>query len=290
VALSFVRSAADIAEMRALIDQYQRELGLGHVMPLRVMAKIEKHEAIRNMDEIIEAVDGIMVARGDLGIETPAAQVPLVQKTLIDKCRAAAKPVVVATQMLDSMIRNPRPTRAEVSDVANAVIDHADAVMLSGESASGKYPLEAVETMATIITETEASPRDDVNPRQAIAADAEGAVSQAAVILAKDTGAKAILTATLSGELARLVCRHRPDVMVIAAVQDERVRGQMTISWGVTSCVLPMCQNAEEILAMALSVLTGNGTLRSGDKVVFVAGEPVGVSGGANLAEIRQVP
>ncbi|HTM68693.1 MAG TPA: pyruvate kinase [Candidatus Binatia bacterium] len=290
VALSFVRSAKDIQELRGLIAQYEKELGLTPERPLRIIAKVEKHEAIRNMDEIVAAVDAIMVARGDLGIETPAENVPLVQKTLIEKCMAAAKPVIVATQMLDSMIRNPRPTRAEVSDVANAVIDHTDAVMLSGESATGKYPLEAVEAMASIIRETEASGRDDLEPHRHVASmESEAAVSEVAAVLARDVGAKLILAASISGDLARIVSRHRPELPIAVATESGRVRGQLNLSWGVMPFVIPACSSVEEIIRAAVAHLKQEDMLKAGDKIVVVAGEPVGVSGGANLAEIMEV-
>jgi pyruvate kinase len=293
VALSFVRSAKEVYDLRYLIEKYESELGseFAYVQPIRIVAKIEKHEAVRNLDEIIEAVDGIMVARGDLGIEMPAEEVPLIQKTIIDKCRAAAKPVIVATQMLDSMIRNPRPTRAEVSDVANAVIDHTDAVMLSGETATGKYPVETVETMSRIIRETEASRFDDVKPDAAAmkGETIEEAVSGVANILARDTDAKLVLVASLSGATGRIVSRHRPELPVLVATDNERVRHQLNLSWGVVPFLLPRCHTVEELVDRSVGYLKTMKMVKKEDRIIIVAGEPVGSSGTVNLVEIRKI-
>ena len=260
IALSFVRDAKDIKELRALIDA----AGDRKDVPIMIVSKIEKHEAIRNIDAIIAESDGIMVARGDLGIETPAEDVPIHQKRIIDKCRKAGKPVIVATQMLDSMIRNPRPTRAEVSDVANAVIDHTDAVMLSGESASGKYPLEAVATMARIVHETEASEFDDVDPHQhAAVTTAEDAASEAAAVLASDAGAKAIIVSTVSGRAARVISRERPALSIHAVAADDRVVRQLALSWGVSA--LPLAAGGS-----ATDMLKGLKVVQAGDTVITV--------------------
>lgn len=294
VALSFVRNAKEIYDLRYLIKDFERELGIEHKYenPIRIVAKIEKHEAVRNIDEIIEAVDGIMVARGDLGIETPAEDVPLVQKQIIDKCLHAAKPVIVATQMLDSMIRNPRPTRAEVSDVANAVIDHTDAVMLSGESASGKFPLEAVETMARIARETEASKYDDLKTqhKNCIACQTtEVSVSEMATVLARDVGAKLILVASISGDTGRVVSRYRPELPILVATDNERVRQQLNLSWGVVPFILPRCRTVEELVDRSVGYLKKENLVEISDKIIVIAGEPVGQSGGVNLVEIREI-
>ncbi len=281
IALSFVRGARDIEELRGIIAS----AGKGEVP--KIIAKIEKHEALANIDEIIEAADGIMVARGDLGIETPAEDVPLAQKTIIRKCLAAAKPVIVATQMLDSMIRNPRPTRAEVSDVANAVIDHTDAVMLSGESASGKYPVEAVETMARIVIETEASSFDDMPPPERPHGVETGAkaIAVIAAILAVDVGAKAIVTASATGEGARLVSRCRAELPIYAATPSERVRNQLALSWSVAPRAIAKRKSAEELLEGCIKLLKKEKLLAKGDRIVAVAGE----SGEKNFAEVRVV-
>ncbi len=290
VALSFVRTAKEIHDCRAMIAQFEKELGLSDAHSIRIVAKIEKHEAIKNIDEIIDAVDAIMVARGDLGIETPAAEVPLVQKTIIEKCLAAAKPVIVATQMLDSMIRNPRPTRAEVSDVANAVIDHTDAVMLSGESASGKYPLEAVETMANIVTETEASHFDDLAPViGGTKRSSEAAMSELANILSHEVAAKLILVCSASGDTGRAVSRHRPELPIVAVCDSERVRNQLQLSWGVVPMLLPAFASVEEMIVGAMARLKEQQLAVPGDKIIVVSGEPVGSSEGVNLVELRTV-
>jgi pyruvate kinase len=294
VALSFVRSAKDILDLKFLIKQYEQELGILHGAehPIRIVAKIEKGEAVESIDDILEVVDGIMVARGDLGIEMRAEEVPLIQKRLIDKCLAAAKPVIVATQMLDSMIRNPRPTRAEVSDIANAVIDHTDAVMLSGETASGKYPQEAVQTMAKVIREAESSVYDNLQPgriKKASKQSTEEAVSEVAKILASDIEAEGILVASMSGDTGRLVSRHRPEKPIYVATDEERIQRQLNLSWGVVPFLLPRCRTVEELVERSLSVLKKNRSVRKGDRIIVVAGEPVGVPGRVNLVEIREV-
>jgi len=292
VALSFVKNAKEVYDLRYILKAEEMKLGKQHSyeQPIRIVAKIEKHEAVKDIDEIIEAVDGIMVARGDLGIETPAEEVPLVQKMIIEKCRAAAKPVIVATQMLDSMIRNPRPTRAEVSDVANAVIDHPDAVMLSGESATGKFPVVTVETMARIVTETEASKFDDVEPvlspsRQTT----EVAVSQVANILAKDTGAKLILAASISGDTGRIISRYRPELPIYVATDNDRAYFQLNLSWGVHPFILPRSGTVEELVDRSVGYLKKIKAVKVSDKIIVIAGEPVGSSGGVNLVEIREI-
>jgi len=293
VALSFVRTDKEVYDLRYLIEKFESELGGGYayVQPIRIVAKIEKHEAVRNIDEIIEAVDGIMVARGDLGIEMPAEEVPLIQKMLVDKCRAAGKPVIVATQMLDSMIRNPRPTRAEVSDVANAVIDHTDAVMLSGESASGKYPVESVETMAKIIRETEASKYDDTAADRGVISGQSSnvALSGVANILARETKARLVLVASLSGDTGRIVSRYRPELPILVATDNERVRHQLNLSWGVIPFLLPRCHTVEELVDRSIGHLKKEKLVKTDDKIIVVAGEPVGSSGTVNLLEIRQI-
>ena len=291
VALSFVRTAKEAYDLRYLIKQHEEELGREHEAPIRTIAKIEKGEGVRNIKEILEAIDGIMVARGDLGIEMPAEDVPLIQRQLIDACLAAAKPVIVATQMLDSMIRNPRPTRAEVSDIASAVIGHADAVMLSGETASGKYPVESVETMAKVIRETEASAYDDLELKVEtdLAETTEDAISKVANILVRGVETKLILVASMSGDTARVVSRYRPERPIYAATDSDRVRRQMNLSWGVVPFVLPRCRTVEELVDRSVGHLKHEGSVKVGDRIVVVAGEPVGQSGGVNLVEIREI-
>jgi pyruvate kinase len=294
MALSFVRSAKEVFDLRYLIRDHEATQDNKHVyqQPIRIIAKIEKHEAVKNIDEIIDAADGIMVARGDLGVEMPAEEVPLIQKMIIDKCRRAAKPVIVATQMMDSMIRNPRPTRAEVSDVANAVIDHTDAVMLSGETASGKYPVEAVETMATVIAQTEASEFDDTDHEDSFAnrSDTEEAVAGLADILARDlSSTKLVLVASISGDTGRIVSRYRPEKPIYVATDSERARHQLNLSWGVRPFLLPRCHSVEELVDRSVNYLKREKAADHGDRLIVVAGEPVGHSGGVNLIEIREV-
>ncbi|MFH1078368.1 MAG: pyruvate kinase [Patescibacteria group bacterium] len=293
VALSFVRTAKEIYDLRFIIKAAEDKLGSDHQhpYPIRIIAKIEKPEAVKNIEEIVEAVDGIMVARGDLGIEMPAQDVPLIQKRLVDACLGAAKPVIVATQMLDSMIRNPRPTRAEVSDVANAVIDHTDAIMLSGETASGKHPIEAVRTMTEIVRETEASKYDDLPATTDLSANKsiDEAVSEVANILAHGVKAKVILVGSMSGDTARLISSYRPSLPIYAATSDERVRRQMDLSWGVVPFVLPPCSTVEELVERSIGALKKKRVVKKGDKIIVLAGDPVGTSGNVNLIEIRDI-
>jgi pyruvate kinase len=290
IALSFVRSAKEIYDLRYLIKAEERKAKRRQRYPIKIISKIEKGEAIERIDEIMEATDAIMVARGDLGIEMPAEEVPLIQKRLIDDALAAAKPVIVATQMLDSMIRNPRPTRAEVSDVANAVIDHTDAVMLSGETATGRYPVKSVRTMAKIIRETEASKYDFMPIQQDIRSlDTEEAISGVANILAREVKAKVILVASMSGDTGRVVSRYRTDLPTYVSTSDERVKRQMNISWGVVPFLLPRCETVEELVERSVGHLKKGRIVKRGSKMIIVAGEPVGVSGGVNLVEIRDV-
>lgn len=290
VALSFVRTAKEILDLRYLIKKEEKLQKKKPNASMRIIAKIEKREAVENIDEILEAVDGIMVARGDLGIEIPAEEVPLVQKHLIEKAREVSKPVIVATQMLDSMIRNPRPTRAEVSDVANAVIDHTDAVMLSGETASGKYPVQSVQTMARIVQKTEASKFDDVEaPNIRKFLTEEEAVSNVAAILARSTNARGILVASLSGSAGRIVSRYRPELPVFVSTNQERVCRQLAVSWGVVPFVLPTCQSIEELIDRSITHLLKAKLVKKGDDLIVVAGEPVGISGHINFVEIRKV-
>lgn len=290
VALSFVRSAKEVYDLRYLIKaeeaKFKKEK---RDHPIKIISKIEKGEAVENIEEILEATDGIMVARGDLGIEMPAEEVPLIQKKLIDRCLVRSKPVIVATQMLDSMIRNPRPTRAEVSDVANAVIDHTDAVMLSGETATGKYPVKTIQTMAKIVHETEASKYDFMPIKQDIAESTEEAISGVANILAREVKAKVILVASLSGDTARTVSRYRTELPIYAATYDDRVERQLNLSWGVIPFLLPACKTVEELLERSTGYLKKKRVVKRGSRMIVVAGEPVGISGGVNLVEIRDV-
>lgn len=291
IALSFVTAAEDILDLRYIIKQYEKDLNLKTEQPIRIIAKIERSEAVKNIEEILEVVDGIMVARGDLGIETPAKDVPLVQKKLIDTALEYARPVIVATQMLDSMQNNPRPTRAEVSDVANAVIDHTDAVMLSNETATGKYPVETVQTMSEIISGAERSVYDDllVHDPKKKTSQVDEVISQMSRSLAEKVGAKVILAASLSGETARLISRYRPELPIVVATSTDRVKHQLNLSWGVMPFVLQPCRTIEELVERAVTELKKLSIVDSGDKLIVVAGEPVGQAGHVNLLEVREV-
>lgn len=279
VALSFVRSKADILQIQKYIAKY---LPRGKKAP-QVIAKIERGEAVENFDEILELTDAVMVARGDLGVEVADSRVPLIQKTLIAKCNAAGKPVIVATQLLDSMIRNPRPTRAEVSDVANAVIDRADAVMLSGESAYGAYPVEAVEEMQRIIEATEASPYDD-SPSHAFEGSSmddykASLIAGAVERLSMGVEAQAIIGTTESGYTARFISRERPDAPIIILTDRPKVYRQMCLVWGVTPLYvdsLTAFKTVEALLNYFVAAVKRLKLIEKGEKVVLVAGNPLG--------------
>lgn len=291
VAMSFVKSAKDILDLRFLIKQYEEELSLKTEQPICIIAKIERHDAVDNIKEILDVTDGIMVARGDLGLEMPAEDVPLVQKKIIDESRKLAKPVIVATQMLDSMRENRRPTRAEVSDVANAVIDHADTLMLSNETAAGKYPVLAVKTMADIILATEKSVYDDTSlpPIHKKGTTVDTAVSELSRILAEEVKAKLILAASLSGETGRLISHVRPTLPVLVATGTDRVRRQLNLSWGIRPFVLIPCRSIEELVERSMAYVKQKKIAKNGDRMIVVAGEPVGQAGNVNLVEVREI-
>lgn len=291
VALSFVSTAKDVIDLRYLIKDYEKQLKIKYPKPIRIIVKIERREAIKNFDEILDATDGVMVARGDLGVELPAEDVPLRQKEIIDKCLDAAKPVIVATQMLDSMIRNPRPTRAEVSDVANAVIDHTDAVMLSGETATGKYPVKSVETMAKIIEKTEQSAYDDLVLKEKVKEieATDKAIARVAKTLVEHVDAQAVLVASLSGYTGRVVSRYRPELPILISCDDDRVQRQLVLSWGVVPFVIPTCRSIEELIERSMAYLKKQKLIKKEDKIIVVAGEPVGRSGNVNFVEIKEV-
>ena len=291
VAMSFVRSAKDILDLRFLIKQFEGELGIKNQPPVRIISKIERRVAVENLMEILDASDGIMVARGDLGLEVPAAEVPLVQKTMIDAANQQAKPVIVATQMLDSMRENRRPTRAEVSDVANAVIDHADTLMLSNETAVGKHPVLVVQTMAEIIVSTEKSHYDDKNlsPIKKHNPSLDEAISQLSRMLAEEIKAKLILAASLSGETGRLISHVRPSLSILVGTSSKRVQRQLNLSWGVVPFILEPCQSIEELVERSISYIKQHKLAKIGDQMVVVAGEPVGQAGNVNLVEVREV-
>src|SRR5690606_25838969 len=262
----------------------------GRVPP--VVSKIEKPEAIRNIDAIIHASDAIMVARGDLGSEVPTETVPMIQKQIISTCLAAAKPVITATQMLDSMIRNPRPTRAEASDVANAVLDGSDAIMLSGETATGSYPVEAVQTMVKIAEEAErALLSTDTRGRYAAPEiyTAAGAVCHAAMQTANELNAKAIIAPTISGATARFIASFRPMVPVIAVTPSPMVQRQLCMHWGTYPLLTRRLSNTDEVINDAIHVALGSGMVNPGDTVVLTAGVVGSVRSGTNLMMVRTI-
>ena len=284
IAASFVRTAADVREIRRLLDEQNSNI--------QIIAKIENQEGVSNLADILAAADGVMVARGDMGVEIDFTEIPIIQKDMIAQCVAAGKPVITATQMLDSMIEHPRPTRAEITDVANAIYDGTSAIMLSGETAAGKYPVEAVRTMDAIAERTES----DINyskrmrnlanqGRLSIAA----ATAHAACTTAMDIGADAILTVSKSGTTAKLVSRFRPGTTVVALLMEPQVQRQMALYWGVVPLTMPQASSTDELVEFAVQAAENAGIIHQGDLVVVTAGVPVGVSGTTNMIRVRQV-
>ncbi|PKQ37543.1 MAG: pyruvate kinase [Actinobacteria bacterium HGW-Actinobacteria-1] len=281
VAQSFVRSADDVVRLRELMGD----------TPIPIVAKIEKHEAVSAIDEIIAAADAVMVARGDLGVETATEQVPVVQRRIVSACRAAGRPVIIATQMLDSMTTSKRPTRAEASDVANAIFDEVDAVMLSGETAVGAYPAEAVAMMARIATvaEESLSGRAAVAPTHGGRDDVTLAVSTAVTELACDLSLAAIVTATQSGATALAVAAHRPRTPIVAVTPLAAVARRLAVVWGVTPLVVTEHDTIEEMLVHAVAAVRDAGYARSGEMVALTGGVSVGVPGTTNLLQVTRV-
>ena len=287
IALSFVRKAQEVFDLKSII---QNNSAFGRAIP--VIAKIEKPDAVKNIDAIIEAADAIMVARGDLGIETSPETVPTVQKMIISKCHVAAKPVITATQMLDSMIRNPRPTRAEASDVANAVLDGTDAIMLSGETASGQYPVEAVTTMVKIAEEAErlmAATGSRFKFSEPHVFSSAGAICHAAVYTANETHAKAIIAPTISGSTAKLMASFRPGVPLIAVTPSPMVQRQLTLYWGTYPLLTKRLSNTDEVVTDAVNVAHAKGYVGEGDTVVLTAGMVGNVRNATNLLMVRRI-
>lgn len=285
IAASFVRKASDVLEIRELLEKH-------NATHIQIISKIENQEGVDNLDEIIEVSDGIMVARGDLGVEIPAEEVPLVQKTIIKKCNLVGKPVITATQMLDSMQRNPRPTRAEANDVANAIFDGTDAVMLSGESAAGKYPTEAVKTMARIAERTEeALENKEIYLKQVKAQQISvtEAISQAVANSALELNAKAIVTMTESGYTARMVSKYRPSAPIIAVTSSEAMMRRLILVWGVVPVKGEIGQTTDDLIEKALDASRKQGLVSLGDLVIVAAGIPVGKSGATNLIKVHHV-
>ena len=283
IAASFVRRAADVQAVRQVLHECGGD-------DVKIIAKIENQEGVDNIDEILAAADGIMVARGDLGVEIPAARVPILQKKIIRKGLQAGKPVITATQMLDSMMRNPRPTRAEVSDVANAVFDGTSCVMLSGETAGGKYPVEALSAMVEIVEEAEHSIhywRQFSKQRVIPASNINDAITHTCCLTAMDLDAKAILAATNSGRTARMICRFRPACPVAALTMHEKVRRQLNISWGVIPFLTGEVTSTDRIFSLSAEVGVKEGLVQKGDTVVITAGVPLGKSGSTNLLKAQ---
>ncbi|MBL3593799.1 MAG: pyruvate kinase [Synergistaceae bacterium] len=283
IAVSFVRSRDDIMDVRRVIEEFG-----GHV---KIIAKIETKQAVAHLDEIVDVVDGMMVARGDLGVEMATEDVPLVQKHIIETCRSQGKPVIVATQMLDSMIRNPRPTRAEASDVANAVLDGADAVMLSGETAKGRYPVRAVETMTRVVMRAEEELRlwQRCNSRNFGPSTVPDAVSHAATSIAEEMKARVIISLTRSGSTARMVSKFRPLCPIVAATPALGTWREMALVWGVYPILKEEAPSAEEASQAALGSALDKGLVSEGDLVVITAGVPVGIPGTTNLVQVQTV-
>ena len=285
IAASFVRRAADVEAVRQVLHDCGGDA-------VKIIAKIENQEGVDNVDEILAAADGIMVARGDLGVEIPAAKVPILQKQMIRKGLQAGKPVITATQMLDSMMRNPRPTRAEVSDVANAVFDGTGCVMLSGETAGGKYPVESLTAMVGIVTEAEQSIdywRQFQKQRIIPASNINDAITHTCCLTAMDLNAKAILAATSSGRTARMICRFRPACPVAALTMHEKVRRQLAICWGVIPFLTGEVNSTDRIFSLSAEVARKEGLVRNGDTVVITAGVPLGKSGSTNLLKAQVI-
>lgn len=285
IAASFIRRASDVLEIRKILEENEADY-------IEIIAKIENQEAVDNIDEIINASDGIMVARGDLGVEITTEEIPLIQKAIIRKCNKAGKPVITATQMLDSMMRNPRPTRAEVNDVANAILDGSDAIMLSGETAAGKYPVEAVKTMRDIALRTEAS----LDYREILHLKAlekeyttTNAISRATCSIAEDLGASAILTATSSGNTAKAVSKFRPKAPIVAATTTRKVMRKLSLTWGVYPTLASESTSTDEVIDMAIHSALEKEYIKEGDLIVITAGIPVAVSGSTNLLKVHTV-
>lgn len=286
IAASFVRSAYDVRLLRDLLMEYGGD-------KIEIISKIENRQGIDNIDEIIEASDGIMVARGDLGVEIPAHDVPVFQKRIIKKCRAAGKIVIIATEMLDSMIRNPRPTRAEVSDIANAVFDGASAVMLSGETAAGAHPIESLKTMAQIAETTENNIDYWKRFRESEYDDGQRsvpyAISRSCCNIAMDMEARAILTVTQGGKTAKLVARFRPKCPILAIAADESVQRRLSLVWGVRAELAQQVESTDELFDIAIENALRTGVAEKGDTVIITAGVPLGISGTTNIIKAQKL-
>ena len=283
IAASFVRTAQDVYDIRNLLNEYDSDI--------RIIAKIENREGVNNIDSILAAADAVMVARGDLGVEIDFTELPGIQKNIIERSFSFGKPIVTATQMLDSMIVNPRPTRAETSDVANAIYDGTSAIMLSGETAAGAYPVEALKTMSAIAERTEQENHSRFAPltENTGKISVSDATAHAACLTAKDVNAAAIVTVSESGNTARLLSKYRPEQPIIACVMKEQVQRQLALSWGITPLMMPLAHSTDELIEMSTSLAKENGYLHNGELAVVTAGVPVGVSGTTNMIKIHMV-
>ena len=283
IAASFVRTAQDVYDIRNLLNEYDSDI--------RIIAKIENREGVNNIDSILAAADAVMVARGDLGVEIDFTELPGIQKNIIERSFSFGKPIVTATQMLDSMIVNPRPTRAEISDVANAIYDGTSAIMLSGETAAGAYPVDALKTMSAIAERTEQENHARFVPltENTGKISVSDATAHAACLTAKDVNAAAIVTVSESGNTARLLSKYRPEQPIIACVMKEQVQRQLALSWGITPLMMPLAHSTDELIEMSTSLAKENGYLHNGELAVVTAGVPVGVSGTTNMIKIHMV-
>lgn len=286
IAPSFVRNASDIVEIR----EFLKENGLK--TKVLIIAKIENSEGLANLKEILDASDGLLIARGDMGVELPAEEVPIIQKQIIKLCRSIGKPVITATQMLDSMTRNPRPTRAEVSDVANAVLDGTDAIMLSGETASGKYPVEAVKTMAQIAHRADNSPLafdSSFSKKMSASNNMTDVIGHATAQVASELNCDAIITSTESGSTARLVSKYRPVCPIIAVTTNEITAKQLNLSWGLVPIIGSKSTDTDEMIENAVNTAKQAGLVKSKDRIVITAGVPVGTPGTTNMLKIHEI-
>lgn len=282
IAASFVRCANDVLQIRHLLEQQG--------VDVQIIAKIENSQGVEYLDEILEVADGLMVARGDLGVEILTEQVPLLQKKMIQKCNRAGKPVITATQMLDSMIRNPRPTRAEASDVANAILDGTDAVMLSGETAAGSYPLEAIQTMSKIVQATEGALQGCTGAQQENAQRRiTDAIGYATCTIADSLKARAIITATESGSTARKVAQYRPTAEIVAVTSQPHTLRKLLLVWGVTPILGRSVSNTDDMIQESVRCCLKENLVQHGDLVVLTAGVPVGIPGTTNLIKVQVV-
>ncbi|AEY64910.1 pyruvate kinase [Clostridium sp. BNL1100] len=285
IAASFVRKASDVVEIRKVLEKNGGK-------DILIIAKIENREGIKNFNDILKVSDGIMVARGDLGVEIPVEEVPIVQKNIIEKCYQTGKPVITATQMLDSMIRNPRPTRAEASDVANAIFDGTSCVMLSGETAAGKYPLETIEVMARIAEKAERSMdywKRFTTARSEFNSSVTNAISHATCTTALDLKASAIITVTQSGHTARMIARFRPACPIIATTANPKVQRQLNLSWGVLPYLVGIANTTDEMFDNGVEKALESGLVKNGDLAVITAGMPAGISGTTNTLKVHIV-